>query len=459
LDKKYDNRRIWLEGEPLIRAGFIPGHYYSVALNVTDLSVTLTYIPDSPEARKMHKQRVIKKITPRQMKGWVKPIVDVCNADITQLFGEACKFRAQSFDGYIVFSVHPECLSRFRRENSYNKNVKAGRITKGDAFAGFGISTHAFHNGFSRAGLATSQKWVIEMEPKYLDVMAKNSPEIYKDTHLFIGKVEDVEKTLLDEVDVLGFSMPCTNHSNAGIAKKSLESAEDGDEVTALFGVVEMIKAANPAILFSENVPNAKKSFTYKVLLKELGRLGYKYKEMILDETHGGCLELRKRYWIVIYSEGLDINPDLLMPPTQPRIHKTFADTMTDNEQRKWYPIANLQKRHDKNQAEGRNFKINLIDGESTSVSTIPRSYAKHQVANPHLTDHKGQYSLLTIKEHANAKRIPHCLIGHCANRTAHEGLGQSVSYFQASGLAEQTIRAGNFNPKHTSQQHTLDLS
>jgi DNA (cytosine-5)-methyltransferase 1 len=276
---------------------------------------------------------------------------------------------------------------------------------------------------------------------------------------LFVGKVEEIEKDLLDEVNAFGFSMPCTNHSNSGKTKKGLKFAEQGDEVTALFGVVEMIKAVNPAIMFSENVPNARNSITYNILLKEITRLGYEYKEMDLDEKHGGCLELRKRYWIVIYSKGLNIDPELLMPSHEPRIHKKLGDVMTKDATRKWYPLANLQKRHDKNVAEGRNFQINLVDAESKSVSTVPRSYAKHQVANPHVTNHNGSYSLLTRLEHAGVKRVPENLVRHCSDSTAHQGLGQGISYYHAVGLAEQTIRIANSNLYNVKGQQSLSLT
>ena len=292
LAKKNDNSRIWLEGEPLLRAGYEPGGFFRVSFNMDNLTVRLQFIPDSAEARKLHKEKQVRKVSGRKMKGWVKPIVDICNADVTKLFGDFCRFRAQAFaNGVIEFGVHPEELSRIQRECEFKTNLEKGELRKGDAFLGIGISSAGITEGFNRIGVRTKQVWAVEMEARYLDVACQNAPEVYRNAHLFAGKVEEIEKDLLEPVDAFSFSMPCTNHSLQGKAKKALSTAEDGDEVTALFGVVEMIKAANPALLFSENVPAAKDSVTYKLLIKELTRLGYTCKEMILDQKHSGALD------------------------------------------------------------------------------------------------------------------------------------------------------------------------
>lgn len=443
LKKKDNNRRIWLEGEPLLRAGFIPGDYYQSSMDLDTLSVTLSHVPDSLEARELHKKRQVHKISRRQMNGWVKPIIDICNAEITSLFGEACRFRAQAFTDHIIFSIHPEDAKRIKRESRLLNHINDGYITKGDAFVGIGVSTHAIHEGFKRAGLKTQQKWAVEIDARYLDVACQNNPSIFKHAHMFVSSVEEVEKDLLEPVDAFGFSMPCTNHSAQGVTKKMLKNAEEGGEVTALFGTIAMIQAVNPAILFSENVPRAKGSVTYNILLKELTRLGYDYEEMILDESHGGSLEKRRRYWFVAYSKGLGIDKTKLMPLTQNKVHACLGDVLeTEDEPSSWHDLTKFEVRQKKNEESNRNFKMNLVDEKSTSVSTIGRLYSKHQISNPHITNNKGQYRLLSPVEHARVKRVPESLIKHCSDTTAHEGLGQGILYLQAVGLAQAIINA-----------------
>jgi DNA (cytosine-5)-methyltransferase 1 len=449
LNKKGDNRRIWLEGEPLLRAGFKPGDFFRVKLNMDTLAVTLEHIPDSSEARKAHARKEVRKVSRRNMGSWVKPIVDICNAEITQLFGDFSRFRAQAFAGEIVFSVHPEDLAQARREQRFKRNLEKGQITKGDAFLGFGISSHACKTGFASEGIKTKQLWAVEMEARYLDIATQNSPEDYQESHLFCGKVEEIEKSLLDEVDNFTFSMPCTNHSLQGRAKKKLASAEMGDEVTSLFGVVEMIKAANPALLISENVPEAKDSITYQLLKKEMERLGYSYKEMILDNKQAGCLEARRRYWLVGVSKGLSIVLESLVPTEREKVHASLGDVMEHDLEHKWYDIASLEKRTEINKANGRNFSINLVDAKSNKVSTIPRNYAKHQVSNPHIVSEDGsEYRLISRREHARVKGIPEHLANNCSATVAHEGLGQSILYAHAADIASSAIRAAMGKPE-----------
>ncbi len=441
LDKKGGNRRLWLEGEPLLRAGFMPGDFYDITLNIDTLAVELHHIPDSPEARKLHRTKKIRKVSRRQMSGWVKPIVDICNADITGLFGEFARFRAQAFEGRICFSIHPEDFKQAQRENRFNHHLDIGELTKGDAFLGLGISSNGNKTGFANKGIKTKQKWAVEIEARYLDVAAKNDPEGYRDAHLFCGSVEEVEKDLLDPVDIFSFSMECTNHSTHGKTKKKLETAEDGDGVTSLFGVVSMIHATNPAVLISENVPRAQNSASYKLLLKELERLGYDCHEMILDQSHSGAIDRRKRYWFVAYSRGLNINVDTLTPQPRARVNETFGEIMENvTDPDAWHNIEKLQKREAINKENGRNFSVTLVDEKSTKMTTIPRNYTKHQVSNPHVTDHNGHYRLLTKGEHAGVKCVPPRLVEHCAATTAHEGLGQGIAYFHAVGVVEAFI-------------------
>lgn len=441
LAKKNDNRRVWLEGEPLLRAGFNPGDFYSVNLNVDTLVIGLTHIPDSKEARLRHKNREIRKVSRRKMTGWIKPIIDICNAEITSLFGEFARFRAQAFKGSIEFGIHPEDLARARRENSILENMKNGFVTKGDAFLGFGISSHAVSKGADLCGLKTKQLWAVEMEARYIDIAVQNSPEVYKDAHLFCGKVEEVEKTLLEPVNSFSFSMACTNYSSHGITKKNLSSPEMGDEVTSLFGVVDIIKYSNPAVLFSENVPNAKGSVSYELLKKELNRLGYVTHDMILTNKESGAIEGRRRYWMVAFSKGLNLDVETLIPRDAVREYETFGEIKEDvTDEKAWHPSSKLFKREAINKANGRNFSVSRADDDSIKIGTIPRNYSKHQVSNPHVFSKDGSmYRLLTKTEHAKSKLVPTHLVDNCSASVAHEGLGQGIAYYHAVGLAQST--------------------
>lgn len=440
LKSHKNNRRIWLEGESLNTIGFTVDTLFQVECDIDNLRVILRAVPHTEENIALHAQRKLHKVSGRKMVGWTKPIVDVCNSNITSVFeqayGEQGRFAAYAYQGVIVFTTHPDDAKRLSRELSLAKNLSKGEITEGSAFTGIGISTNAIHEGYQRAGLKPRLKWAVELEGRYLDSAKKNSPEVFAGARLFTGYVEEIEKELIEPVNSFSFSMSCTDHSNVGKAKKGLTNAEDGASATQVFGVLGLIYAANPAILISENVPSAKNSMTYTLLRKELDRLGYDVHDMLLTQKHSGSLDRRERYWFIAVSKGLNIDPQTLIPQETPLVFGTVGEILDEEPDATWFPMANFEKREAKNIAAGRNFKINLVDESSKVVGTIPRNYTKHQVSNPHLTDHNGRYRLFTKHEHARLKLVPERLVGFMSETVAHEGLGQGIAYTQGVACA-----------------------
>lgn len=433
LKEHKNNRRIWIEGETLNDVSFPVDTLFRVECDIDNMRVILRAVPSTPENIALHKKRQLNKVSGRKMTGWIKPIIDVCNANITEVFkdayGEQGRFAAYAYDGVIVFTAHPDDAKRIEREVSLARNVANGTITEGSAFTGIGISTNSTHDGYQKAGLKPKLKWAVELEGRYLDAAKKNSPEVFSGARMFTGYVEEIEKDLIEPVNSFSFSMSCTDHSNVGKAKKGLSDAEDGETATQIFGVMGLIYAANPAILISENVPSAKNSFTYKVLRKELERIGYNVYDLILGQEHSGSLDRRERYWFIAVSKGLNIDPQMLVPRTRDLVYKNVGEILDKNTDAEWFPLTKFETRQAKNLAEGRNFKMNLVDESTTVVGTIPRNYTKHQVSNPHLTDHNGNYRLFTKEEHAALKLVPPRLVGHMSATVAHEGLGQGIAY------------------------------
>lgn len=133
---------------------------------------------------------------------------------------------------------------------------------------------------------------------------------------------------------------------------------------------MSLIKAANPAILISENVPSAQKSFTYKVMKKELERTGYNVYDLVLGQAHSGSLDRRQRYWFIAVSKGLNIAPEMLIPSERDLEYKNVGEILDKDCDLEWTPLTKFEERQAKNIAEGRNFKMNLVD-ESTTVVGI----------------------------------------------------------------------------------------
>ena len=304
--KENSPKRLWLEGGKLADAGFGKDTFYQKELDIDNRILRVVALPNTPENVARHKRREIQKVSGRKMAGGVvKPIMDIMNADVAKLLEGTSRYCAKVRYGEIVFSIAPEEVRRIERVKRFLKAIKRNSLDVATAFAGGGISSSAISEGIESAGIKTNHKWLAEMEGKYLDVALANNRERYKDTHLFIGRVQEIETSLVEPVDVFNFSMPCTNQSKVGKAKKNISTAEEAPESTALFGLINLIRASNPAVITSENVTQARNSATYQLLRHELTRLGYTISENDLDQSQGGSLEKRKRYWFVATSKGL----------------------------------------------------------------------------------------------------------------------------------------------------------
>lgn len=444
LDIKYqevkvlrETRRVWLEGDELNRADFQKGDMYTTVFDFTNRILKIKRVDNTDENRAKAKSRTgeIKVVSGRQMKGWVKPIIDVCNADVTELLQDVLKLRAIIKKGEISVTIHHEEISRLNRETSLKDNVRSGFVTEASSFSGIGVSTHGISEGVGIAGVESRIEYLMDRESKYLDVARINNKEKFGNAKFITGSIEEIEPSLIEPVNLYSFSMPCTNHSNQGKTKEKLDSAEDSSEATALFGTINMIRAFNPAVIVSENVPNAKGSASYKMLISELERLGYNVFESILDKSHGQCLEARKRYWFIAVSKGvgeIDFN-DFKVPE---QMYSNVAEAMEDIPagSERFRPLDKLEARDKKNKEAGRKFSLNLVSPEDVSVSTIVRLYHKHQVSNPHISLDGKNYRLFTKLEHARMKEIPEHFVDDISDTLAHEGLGQSVSYKHSLG-------------------------
>jgi DNA (cytosine-5)-methyltransferase 1 len=452
-------RRIWIEGPRLTEAEFVPGTFYEKHLDIDTRTMTLIALPDNELNRARYARKEIQIVSKRKKGERITPIIDVVEG-VKALLGNCEKYYAKLYEGKIVITLSPVDKAIEERESRYKHNVANNQLDLATACVGIGISSHAISSSLQAKGIKTKHKWICDIEGSYLDVAKANSPELYNETIIFEASVEDVEPSLLTLVDVFNFSLPCTNYSPVGKAKKRNNIPEEADEATCIFGIVAMIKASNPAIITSENVVGAMESASYILLRKELKRMGYEISETILTRDHGGALEVRKRYWFVATSRGLpqiEISA-LRKTSTNDRPFKTVADVLEEptTVEERWVSSEPLVRRAAINAKEGRNFKLNKVLPSDDYISTIVRHYNKRQVSNPHLyRSNEKEYRLLTRYEHARAKLIPEHLIDGPGETLAHQGLGQSINYMHGYLIGEAI---GKYYLAYTSIIHNREL-
>lgn len=412
-------KRLWLEGGRLEKAGFAHGEAFVSVLDVERRTLTL-------ELHFMGDRQV----SGRKRKGsdTYTPILDLCNAEIARLVGTGERVKVTYYQGKIVIALHHEELQREEREARTKAAIATGVVKTGTVCAGAGISTAAVHQGLKQEGLIAQCEWMVDVDGRYLEIADANNPVVTENTKLVVATVEEIDSGDLSPVDILNVSLPCDIHASCGKAKKGLASAEEDPSITSVFGLVQVIKATRPSVIISENVVEAKTSAAYLMIRAELVRLGYRLSESVLNGSDAGSIENRERYWFVAVSKGLpQIALEQLLP--EPRRFGVVAELLEDTTETRsayrHYEYLDIKEARDK--AAGKGFRQQLITPDAVSVGCIGKGYQKVRSTEPRLVGPDGTSRLFTVKEHCRLKGIPEDLLQGCLPTIGHEAAGQSV--------------------------------
>lgn len=439
-------KRIWLQGLMLQSAGFDKGVRYRVDYDMNSKQINL----------------VIDKKGNRTVSGRKKgdsydPIVDICNADITKLTQGITRVRVDVEKNCIVVSMHHFDSKQAEREHRLKEHINQGYITEGSLCAGIGMATGAIHEGFEEKGLHSRVEWIVDRDRRYLQVAHDNNRALSSETVLIEASIEELEPELLKPVDLAQFSLPCSPHSVAGKAKNKLSNAEQHEDATAVFGLINIILKINPALIVSENVVVSRDSATYLLIKAMLVQMGYQIHEMELDNQQSGSFEKRKRYWFIAMSSTLD-QVDVAKIPSFQKRYQTLSEVLepVDDDDPMWSDNQYLKDKAVRDAEDGKGFaKRQLVTSEATSIGCIGRHYAKRRSTEPFVTRADGKERLLTPTEHAHVKSAPECLIRDIAPTIAHQGLGQGIDWNQAKGIAyliaDQLLQNNNHQTMETS--------
>ena len=441
------NKRIWIEGKRLAECGFKNGLQYTVNTDIRNRQITIsTHILGE------------RSVSSRKRLNKTLPIIDLCNKTITNfiqcIMKNTKKIRVLFCKGKLVISIHHFMIKKDERESRFLNNKLSNQITTGTICSGGGISTMALHEGFSDIGLKSRVNYIVDLESKYLQSAIDNIACIDNDTIIIESMIEEVEPVLIEPVDILNISIPCTGHSKSGKAKNKLNMAEDHKTAgTSILGLINIIPFFNPSIIINENVCDFKNSASYSLLTGFLRQRGYIITERILG-AEMGAIEQRNRHIMIAVSESFSnaFNIDNILPsmPTD----KTLADIIENipPESNVWKPYDYLKEKEIKDLKAGKGFKRQLLKGNEKHCGTIGRGYNKARSTEPFIiAPHNSEVSrLFTISEHANVKNIPVSTVAGVSTTVAHEILGQSVLYavfksigrFLASGINSINILA-----------------
>src|SRR3546814_2540736 len=125
----------------------------------------------------------------------------------------------------------------------------------GSVSTGLGILALAMHEGLEAAGLRSNVKFAVDIEPANLEQFAKGNAAWGDGTSAVEAPMQELAfyasaLLKLPKVDILEAGIPCTAHSPAGRAKKSLAKPEDDPQAGHLVaGFLAIAAAGNPAVI------------------------------------------------------------------------------------------------------------------------------------------------------------------------------------------------------------------
>jgi DNA (cytosine-5)-methyltransferase 1 len=419
-----NHKRLWIQGAKPLHAGFVIGAKYDVIERGNNIEIRLS-------------QSGKYTVTRKEVAGKFVPVMDARLPSEHSLQVDD-RVRVVFSDGIISVSLHHELQAKMEREKQFIEGVRSGALREGSLCTGGGISTAATFEAIRDAGLTGSKlAYVVDESLSYLQVAGANNFAVTDETKFIVSRLEEVEPEYIGKLDVLSFSLPCAGLSRAGAAKHKL-SPEEHSSAPSVFGLRTFIKKANPAVLWSENVREAKDSPLYILLKAELVRLGYRIVEDVTANEKTGSLEKRTRYWFMAVSDGLDASLDRDIFNYQMSLSHSnlnaIRDMDADSTESNWADNDYLKAKQVRDAADGKGFaKRQLMTGEEQSVGTIGRFYAKRRSTECFwVRDTDDKERLFSPKEHAAVKQIPYGLVSNISNTMAHEIMGQSIDYMQA---------------------------
>lgn len=162
------------------------------------------------------------------------------------------------------------------------------QITVGSMFAGIG----GICLGFKQAG--GTLVWANEIDKDACKTYRHN----FGDSYLIEGDIKDIKPEDIPNLDVLTAGFPCQAFSVAGYRK-----GFDDERGNLFFEITRILKAKKPKAIFLENVKNLEghdNGNTFKVIKKELEKLGYHVKNKVLNTMeYGNVPQNRERIYIV----------------------------------------------------------------------------------------------------------------------------------------------------------------
>ena len=416
--------RLWFETLRVGSAGLFPGGRFDVIA----LQNGIKLVPN--EGGKYA-------VCSKERNGRCLPVIDINSREaLSPLDGQQVVRVIVRLDGIFVLHAASEQAKSERIERLRAKLATGEKLASASIAHGAGVLSNAAHTGFSDAGIELSLKVLCEIDETYVEQSLNCNPVSSHAVPLCAPIQELVQDEWLmrqvPKVEVLEMGLPCSGASRAGKAKRGLSMMEDHPEVGHLiYAALALIQKLQPAAIVLENVEDYRASASAQILRSQLRDMGYQVREHVLRARDFGSLENRVRWAMVATTDGLPVLESVSASGQAQGVTLGQLLDVVDPEATYWSSMGYLKTKAVRDKAAGKGFAMQFVDGDSTSVPTIRKSYNKGGSTDPYVR-HPADPELmrkLTPAEHARIKGVPAALIAGLAATTAHEVLGQGIAF------------------------------
>lgn len=267
------------------------------------------------------------------------------------------------------------------------------------------------------------------------------------------GDITKISADSIPQHDVLCAGFPCQPFSHIG----KREGFEHPTQGTMFHEIIRIIETKKTPVLFLENVPgliNHDDGNTLEVIIETLQDMGYKVQHTVLDASHFGIPQKRKRFYLVAF---LDHNVQFEFPKP-PMLSKDIGEILEQDVS--GYSVSeHLQKSYLFKKDDG---KPAIIDHNSTgSIKTLVSTYHKIQrLTGTFVKGGETGIRLLTTNECKAIMGFPKDFVIPVSRTQMYRQMGNSVVVPVVTKIAEQiSLALKNIKKKSKKENFELELN
>lgn len=243
---------------------------------------------------------------------------------------------------------------------------------------------------------------------------------------------ELLELVQISELDILDGSPPCQPFSMSGDREKlwNVDGKED-----LFFEYVRLIREIKPKCFIAENVKGliiGKAKGYFKLIYREMEKLGYDVKAGILNSMYYGVSQSRERVIFIGIRNNLDIEPSLPKPQTRPITVRQAWDGLSNTDLE-----LEIAKSHIPHGTIGRDLLGITTQGQILGMRKVKGWFNHFRLdyqkpcptiaSRPDMIFHPIEDRTITITELKRLQSFPDNFIFNCSAHEARKRIGNSV--------------------------------